>query len=100
MRAAGSQTRVAPEDFRISTRVFISKVRQTSGVAPSAGRHAVFREREAGAESARGSDKIATVHEGTLSTGVFSSPTLYPLPARRRFESFREACAWRWDLFS
>src|SRR5580692_11978962 len=39
---AGSQTRVAPEDFRISTRVFTSNVRQPSDVAPSASRQSVL----------------------------------------------------------
>src|SRR5205085_4358141 len=42
MSAAGSHTRVGPEGFRISARVFTSKVRQPSDVAPSASRCPTF----------------------------------------------------------
>src|ERR1700730_1966749 len=42
MSAAGSHTRVAPEDSSISTRVFTSNVRQPPDVASSASKHSVF----------------------------------------------------------
>src|SRR5208337_2924857 len=42
MSAAGSHTRVVPEDFRTSTRVVTSNVRQLPDVAPCANRRPVF----------------------------------------------------------
>src|SRR5579864_3947366 len=62
MSAAGSHTRVAPEGFKTSTRVFTSNVRQPSKVAPSVIRQPIFWEREAGGHGSHGAQKIPTVH--------------------------------------
>ena len=103
MRAAGSHTRVAPEEVRTSTRVVTSNVRQSPGVALSANKRARLWEREACGCDASGTQEIAAVHMGILSICcclIFTTCLLRRQLTTNTFHECRERCPYlSWRIF-
>ena len=103
MRAAGSQTRVAAEEVRTSTRVVTSNVRQWPGTALSANKRSRPWEREACGCDASGTQEIAAVHTRVLSICcclIFTTCLLRRQLATNAFHECRERCPYlSWRIF-